>query len=782
LTFSRIETEERTLPEGRAVVWIVDDSSQQRERTARLLGDDYLIVGFDNGEEAIERLSSGTAPDLLILDWEMPGLSGVEVCEFIRSRTDEVTLPVLMLTGRSDGSDLAGALSVGANDYLIKPYRDNELLARVKTLVRIRQLARTQRISERLLATTLASIGDAVISTDESGRVVYLNRAAELLTGWTQMDAKGVPMTSVAHIVEEKTRLVPKPLRQALVEGELPEVRAPTMLIDKHGREVPIEDTAAPIRGEEEELLGVVFILRDQTAARRIELERKEMLARERAARADAEAERQKLHSLFMQAPVPIAILDGPQHTFSFANAAYRSLVAGRNVVGKTLDHAVPEVRDTVFATLLDRVIATGQAQFGDEVPLELSHHADQDPLVLNFVYSPKRNGAGAVDGVLFTGNDVTEQVHSRRRIESLAEKLRRNEERLRLVVETAEMGAWEMVLPGRGLIADDRFRELTGIPPGETVDSPRGLALIHEVDRARVAASIAAALAGEAGGHWGEEYRTAPGLAGKDRWLEVRGQVFFGADRKPSRFLGTARDVTARKEAEAELKLRASFEQQLIGIVSHDLRTPLHAILLSAGVLAAVPELGDRARRSVSRIQSSGERAARMVKELLDFTQARLGGGLPVNVRPADLHELTRRVVEDVRTVYPDRTIELRQQGDGSGHWDEDRLAQMVQNLLTNALKYSPPRTKVEVTTSRGEAEATLCVHNLGPPIPQDFLPRIFEPLQRGSDEIDKSGRSIGLGLYIVKAIAEAHDATVEVESDAKSGTRFTVRLPARR
>jgi PAS domain S-box-containing protein len=771
----------RAQPEGRGVVWLVDDSPLQLNRAADLLAHDYILRRFSNGEEALERLNAEIGPDLLVLDWELPGMSGLEVCEFLRGRADEVTLPVLMLTSRSDGSDIAGALEAGANDYLVKPYRDLELVARVKTLVRVRQLARTQQISERLLATTLNSIGDAVLSTDECGRVVYLNRAAEALTGWTQAEAKGLPMSLVARILEENA-VLPKPLEQALFEGELPDTRRPATLIGKQGVSVPIEDTAAPIRGEQGELLGVVFILRDQTAARRIETERQELLARERAARAEAEAERQKLHSLFMQAPVPIAILEGPRHVFSFANAAYRSLVGGRNVVGKTLEHALPDVREHGFAELLDRVMASGQPHFGNEVPIKLAHHAPDESLILDFVYSPKRSAAGHIDGVLFTGNDVTKDVRTRERVNSLTERLRRNEERLRLVVESSKMGTWEMMLPARELLGDDRFHELTGTLPGETFESSRALAALDVADRPRVTASIAAALAGAGEGHYGEEYRMTSDAGSSPRWVEVRGQVFFGVDRKPARFLGIAMDVTARKEVEAQLKLRASFEQQLIGIVSHDLRTPLHAIGLSAGLLAGQPDLGETAQRTVSRILSSSQRATRLVKQLLDFTQARLGGRIPIRARPTDLHELARRVLDDVRTVYPDRTLTLHQQGDGGGHWDEDRLAQMLQNLLTNAIKYSPPGTPVIVETRGDATQATLSVHNLGAPIPPEFLVRIFEPLQRGSDEVDLSGRSIGLGLYIVKAIATAHEATVEVESQASSGTLFTVRLPVRR
>ncbi|RKG96028.1 ATP-binding protein, partial [Corallococcus sp. CA047B] len=108
----------------------------------------------------------------------------------------------------------------------------------------------------------------------------------------------------------------------------------------------------------------------------------------------------------------------------------------------------------------------------------------------------------------------------------------------------------------------------------------------------------------------------------------------------------------------------------------------------------------------------------------------------------------------------------------------DPDRLSQVVQNLITNALKYSPEDTAVLVET-RGEADAVvLSVHNQGAPIPPERLKALFQPLQRGTEEVDTAGRSVGLGLYIVQSIVDAHGGHIGVQSTAEVGTTFTVRL----
>ncbi len=178
-------------------------------------------------------------------------------------------------------------------------------------------------------------------------------------------------------------------------------------------------------------------------------------------------------------------------------------------------------------------------------------------------------------------------------------------------------------------------------------------------------------------------------------------------------------------------------------------------------------------------RIHSSAERSARMISDLLDFTQARLGGGIQLERHPADLYTLVSATLDEVEVAYPERTLDLTRDGDTRGTWDADRIVQVVTNLVTNALKYSPPDTPVAVRAVGLEGTVELAVHNECPPIPKERLGRLFEPLQRASDQIDRKTRSVGLGLYIVDAIVKAHGGTVGVVSTAEAGTTFTVRLP---
>jgi len=233
-----------------------------------------------------------------------------------------------------------------------------------------------------------------------------------------------------------------------------------------------------------------------------------------------------------------------------------------------------------------------------------------------------------------------------------------------------------------------------------------------------------------------------------------------------------------AHRQAERTLRHQAEFEQQLIGIVSHDLRNPLNVISLSSTLLKRDETLTPRSLQFVVRIQNATERAIRMVDDLLDFTQARLGGGLQVRLKPGDVHAIVGAVVDEVAAAYPERALTVAHDGDGLGVWDPDRLAQVVQNLVTNALKYSPPSTPVSIATRPSGDGVCLVVHNDGAPIAPEKLAVLFEPYQRAVSHTDKLDRSIGLGLYIVKKIIDAHGGSIAVQS-TEAGTTFTVTLP---
>jgi signal transduction histidine kinase len=210
---------------------------------------------------------------------------------------------------------------------------------------------------------------------------------------------------------------------------------------------------------------------------------------------------------------------------------------------------------------------------------------------------------------------------------------------------------------------------------------------------------------------------------------------------------------------------------QLQIGMLSHDLRNPLHAISVGADLLV---RHGDPlVTRVASRVSSSAARMQRMVDELLDFTRGS-AGTVSLDRRPTDLSELCRKVLDDLRIVHPDRPLTLDCSADTRGRWDADRLTRVIENLVGNAIAYGQPGTPVAVTVSAHIETVTLEVTNEGPPIPRALRSHIFDPFHRGSSE----GSGLGLGLHIARSIVLAHGGIITLHSD-DGLTRFCVRLP---
>lgn len=223
---------------------------------------------------------------------------------------------------------------------------------------------------------------------------------------------------------------------------------------------------------------------------------------------------------------------------------------------------------------------------------------------------------------------------------------------------------------------------------------------------------------------------------------------------------------------------------QMFLAVLGHDLRNPLNAMTMSAAVLLRSGQLDEEFRKIASQISVSAAVMARLISDLLDFTGAGLGAGMPLSPAAMDLGELCGQVVNEMRASYPARTLNVQTHGDLAGQWDAARLRQVVSNLLGNAMQHGGDEGPVELSVRGDDSGVLLAVRNDGPPIPPDMLPTIFDPLVRGlSPELQKQRRpgSIGLGLHIAREVVTAHGGKIDVESSANAGTVFTVRLPRR-
>ncbi len=263
----------------------------------------------------------------------------------------------------------------------------------------------------------------------------------------------------------------------------------------------------------------------------------------------------------------------------------------------------------------------------------------------------------------------------------------------------------------------------------------------------------------------------------GAPLWVDVHATLMLDVNGAPSGILAVVQDATERRRLAAEVLRQTEMEHHLIAMVSHDLRNPLSAITLSASLGLAHTE-EPKLRRLLERIQVSANRGVRLIHDLLDFNLMQHGGALPIQRQTLDLGPVVKEQLDEVLFSRPEREVKLELDGDLTGNWDPDRVSQVVSNLVSNALHHTTEEVLVAVRVTGYAHHVELSVHDQGAGIAPDVRKRLFQPFVRGIAG-NNTGRSVGLGLFITRAIVEAHGGTVTCQSEPGRGTTFTVLLP---
>lgn len=353
---------------------------------------------------------------------------------------------------------------------------------------------------------------------------------------------------------------------------------------------------------------------------------------------------------------------------------------------------------------------------------------------------------------------------------------------RLRLATQAGGVGVWDYDTVTGKLRWDDRCRQVSGLGPEPDVDYELFVSAIHPDDRARVQEAVLRSQDPESGGEYSIEYRLVGICDRIERWVCVQGRAFFDAAGRSVRMVGTVIDISDRKRAEAARREELVLRDRFMAAFSHYLRTPLTSIALAASMLTHHGQLTSRQARYVERIAASSRRMARTIDDLLDLKRSRFGGGIPIAPKPEDLHVLCKSAIDELRATRPGVLIQLDLLGSGAGLWDPDRIAQMVTNLVQNAVDHARAGSAVGVIVGPRGDDLLIEVHNDGPAIAPELLATLFDPFHQAPvGGRTSSGRGLGLGLFIAHQIAKAHGGGIEVESKAERGTTFTARLPRR-
>ncbi len=541
---------------------------------------------------------------------------------------------------------------------------------------------------------------------------------------------------------------------------------------------------------------GVLVVCNDVTAQHKAQAELEQINAqlveqirqREQAERHDAlqthhrlqvehqlleqrEAEGERLRALFEQAHGFMAIVRGPDHIFEFANAAYKQLVGKRNLIGKPVREALPEVARQGFFELLDEVFRTGQAYRAADVEIELRDVANlqRRSSVIDFVYQPIIV-RGTVTGIFVQGFDGTER--------SLARKaLQRSEDRLKEGMKAAGMVVWDWNLATNEVLFSDNAPELFG---ANWQTMPQVWEAVDADDLRKLEAARHSALASH--GSYGAIIRLVRPDNGQPVWLQQRGTVVLDASGTPCSIRGVSIDVSARMVAEESLREASRHKDEFLAMLSHELRNPLAPIRSAAHLLGMAPDNVARVRQSSVIIERQVNHMTSLINDLLDVSRVNTGL-VTLDMEVIDIHQVVVESLEQTQPLISERghvlSVTAPEEGQVAVKGDRKRLVQVLTNLLHNAAKYTPHNGALSLVVSHHASMVELHVSDNGIGVDADLMPHIFELFTQEKRSSDRTQGGLGLGLALVRSLVSLHGGYVTVSSEgAGRGATFSVYL----
>ncbi len=462
--------------------------------------------------------------------------------------------------------------------------------------------------------------------------------------------------------------------------------------------------------------------------------------------------------------------LDG---TISSWNAGAERLYGytREEAVGRSIAMLVPPERRSELPWLLERLHRGERVEDHETVRVR----KDGRKIAVALTLSPIRDGSGAVIGA-----------------STIARSLTQSTELLQLACEAAHLGVWYWTPGEDRLVWTPLCRELFGLGPDEEVSYARYLAAVHPGDRERLTRTIARAREDRA--DFEIEHRVV-WPDGSVRWVAGCGRVLCDEAGAPRRLMGTATDVTARKQAEqdlaallvreqaarAEAQAATQAKDDFLAVLSHELRTPLQAMLgwtlLLRGQLQQVPA----AQKGLSALERNVRTQARLIEDLLDVSRI-VAGKLRLARERVDLASVVESALESARAAAAEKGLGLEPATLPGCEvvGDPVRLQQVVSNLLTNAVKFTPAGGRVRVTLERDDGTARIVVADTGRGIAPEFLPHVFDRFRQAERTTVHARGGLGLGLAIVQHLVEMQGGAVQAESPGEGrGATFTVTLP---
>ncbi len=545
--------------------------------------------------------------------------------------------------------------------------------------------------------------------------------------------------------------------------GEQLSYKDQQLVLHRHGEaeDVWMDLNYSPVADETGKPAGVLAIVVETTE--RVLAEKNQRDAETRVL-----AEREKLQRLFNDAPAYIAVLHGPEHVFTMANTLYKKIVGNRDIIGKTIRQALPEIKSTGLFEVLDSVYETGKPFIGSEIPIGLDRKGKGKIEIgyFNFVYQPVTNEDDKSTDIFVHAVEITPQITANQK---LAETKRMFDALFDSTVVAIAMAD----LSGHILQANKTFLKLFGYNRKE-FDCGLTSHQISADDSSHITENIYKSL--KSTGESDPVPKTYKRKNGKEFPALVGAAMLPGSEDQFMAIILDTSEIT-------KLRKLNRVKDEFIALASHQLRTPATAVKQYLGILLEgyAGELTAEQQKYLSTADNANNRQLNIINDLLKTAQID-ADDFHLDIQSCDLNELITEAIHHYEPVLEARnqTVEfVVSQPQTIVQIDRVEMAICITNLIENASKYSQNDTKIEIEIVSEKSQVKIIVRDHGVGISKADQPKIFNKFTRISNELSDTVDGNGLGLYTVKRIIDLHKGKITVQSAKGKGTSFVIRLP---
>lgn len=642
---------------------------------------------------------------------------------------------------------------------------------------RLPQEAQTADYYKRLLEVVCNNATLALFIMDEYQQCVYMNPAAETLTGYSLSETKGRALHDVIHHTRPDGR--PYPLCECPIDQAFPtnnQEQGEEVFVHKDGNFYPVAYTASPIR-EGDRVTGTIIEVRDITQEILAQQARQEALRREQKLRTEIEAAHRQISHLLESMSDAFIALDGDwKIIYMNAEAERLNQKPRTETLGKTHWEEWSASIGTNVEYQYRRVMQ-------QRVPVHFEHHYYFPP---NYDLWLEINAYPTEEGVGIFYRDITK----RKQAEA---KLRQSEERYRYLAESIPQKVWTATPDGALIDVNQRWLEFTGLTLAQAQSG--GWALVVHPDDLPILKQHWLAAQQGSGSHYQAEgrMRRADGVY---RWHLHQAIPLRNEQGQIIKWFGSATDVEDKKQLEQqhqrllqqEQAARAAAEQvnrikdEFLAVLSHELRSPLNPILGWSRLLQTGKLDAAKTKQALETIERNAKLQSELIEDLLDVSRI-LRGKFSLRVGAVDLSIIIGAAIETVRLAAEAKSIQIKtmlNSNIGKVMGDSSRLQQVVWNLLSNAIKFTPQGGEVKIQLERSGSFAQITISDTGKGISPEFLPYVFEYFRQENATTTRKFGGLGLGLAIVHHLVELHGGTVQADSLGEDkGATFTVNLP---